>query len=573
MPKSPMPYRLLFVMLVAVVSVAVPARAGNVGAVKSRLMFAQEDADKGHKDDALSKLDDAEKFLDGLSDAEKAPLLTQIEELREKLKSTVDPEISGRIERDIGRALSGGEDDVNDNPSKAAPKLEQALAMLSADDAKKNLNPDARKKLEARAAALAAKIKGNTASEDTRLFAEYVQKNLDAANDSAANDPDFARTRLNQVAELLASDEGRQKLDADTIQRLRGSLAEAEGKLFDLNKKRALRRAAGPLKQLEDTVATDPFKGRDPSAAYNASSQIDSYKARVKDQIQKLPGDDADRRAIEARLLAAQKKIDAYDAAWGAANVEAAIVNRWKSATFDAEGWQAEKYAPGPRAFEKPKLDKTERVARQIKWFLAARETADARKDLARTPKAAEAITAAERTLADAQAALDAAFNQWMDAAEKQARPQGATRFEIGATRDMAQWADDHLAGSRYHDADIARAKRLDQRWQDEIAALQRQHEEALKRLTAEADAAWPKVAGAYNAQDGFRPSNAAEQMGKTFRFQHVRCRTGWDFDGAYDLTFWVDSHPVGGNFGPKVAKAFKDAAAQIGDGVNDHID
>src|SRR5206468_4568534 len=105
------------------------------------------------------------------------------------------------------------------------------------------------------------------------------------------------------------------------------------------------------------------------------------------------------------------------------ANVEAAIVNHWKSATYDADGWQSESYAPGGRAFERPKLDKTERVARQIGWFLADKATADARKDLARIPKAAEAIAAAEKTLADAHARLDVAFNQWMDAAERQPRP------------------------------------------------------------------------------------------------------------------------------------------------------
>ena len=57
---------------------AMPVSAGSVSAAKSRLMQAQDYADKGQKDDAQAKLSEAETFLDGLSDSEKAPIASDI---------------------------------------------------------------------------------------------------------------------------------------------------------------------------------------------------------------------------------------------------------------------------------------------------------------------------------------------------------------------------------------------------------------------------------------------------------------------------------------------------------------
>jgi hypothetical protein len=339
-----------------------------------------------------------------------------------------------------------------------------------------------------------------------------------------------------------------------------------------VNKKDALDRAGRLLSALEEKVAADPFKGTAPDQAYKVTQELQSLRLRTADQLTRIPETDADRKTYESRLAAAQKKIDGYDAAWGAANVEAAVVNRWKYTAQGFEGWENESYSPTGRAFEKPKLEKTEKAAGQTKLFLDEKQTTDAQKQ-ANLAKAAATIAEARKTMASAQAKLDAAFNQWMDAAEKQPRPQGPNRFDIGAAADMTRWAEDRLAGSQYQTADVARAKKLDQRWQAELAAIKQQHEEALRKMTAEASAAWPRISSSVNAQDGFRPSDARASVGKTFRFKGVRNRSGWDFDGRYDLVMWVDGQPVAGMYDPKIKKAFADIARQIGDSVDDHID
>lgn len=214
--------RVVPIAVIVALGLAASAWAGSVSAAKSRVAQARELAEKNQKDDATDKLAEAEKFLDGLTDAEKGPIAKDIAAVREKLAGTVDPEVSGRIERNVGRLLTMAEGDVNANPHNAAEGVAHAVAALDADDAKKNLSPVARKALQARVDALQAKVKGGNATADAKRFADRVERNLRAASENADNDATFARTRLDEATALLASDEAKQTLDAATIGQLRG---------------------------------------------------------------------------------------------------------------------------------------------------------------------------------------------------------------------------------------------------------------------------------------------------------------------------------------------------------------
>jgi hypothetical protein len=605
-------------IIVALFGYGTAAFAGSVSAAKTRIMQAQDFADRGQKDDALAKLTEAEGFLDGLSDDEKAPVEKEIADLRAKLGgasaggsssstggtsastggsnnsssgssasssgsgssasgtgaagSAMDPEVAGRIQRNIERYLSFAEGDADSSPQSAGTEVDQAASALNADDAQKNLPPDVRAKLQARIDAVQAKLKSGSMSQDASRFTDRVQSNIRAANEND-NDSRFARARLDQAAELLASDEAKQKLDPAAIQNLQEDLVKAEANLAAANKTAALGRADPAMKALEEKVATDPYQGVQPISAYQVTEDVQALRARVVNEIRTLPENDADRKAYEQRLAAAQAKMDTYDANFAAANAELAVVNRWAYISQGFAGWDQESYAPSAQVFDMPVLTKTEQAAQEPKLFLEEKPTVAARANQANMPKAAAAIADAEKTMADAQAKLDAAFNQWMDAAENAPRPQGPTRFSITAAADMSRWADDRLAGSKYHDADVARAKKLDQRWQDELAAIKQQHEAALKQMTADATAAWPQIESSISAEKDFHPTDVDSLRGKTFLFKHIRNRSGWDFDGRYDLVMWVDGQPVAGMYAPKIRKAFADAAQQIGDSVDDHID
>jgi hypothetical protein len=298
--------------MVLAFAIALPALAGSVGAAKSRLMQAQDYADKNRKDDAESKLTEAETFLDGLSEAEKAPIARQIAELRSKLAGAVDPEISGRLERNISRLLAAAEGD--DNPRNASDELDLAVAALNKDDAKQGLTPAARGKLQARVDVLRVKLRGDNTNAEAKRFSERIERSLRAANESSVQR--FARTRLDEAAALLASDEAKQKLDAATISRLQGNLADAEARFGGANKQDALTRAAPLMKQLEERLASDPYQGSAPGTAYKVTQELDALQSRVSAQLQRLPAGDADRKAYEDRLAAARKKIEAFYASW-----------------------------------------------------------------------------------------------------------------------------------------------------------------------------------------------------------------------------------------------------------------
>jgi hypothetical protein len=298
--------------VLAFLGLALPGWAGSVNAAKSRIMQARDYADRNQKDDALDKLNEAEKFLDGLSEAEKAPIVRDISDLRTKLAGAVDPEVSGRIERNVARLLNVAEGDAEPSPRNASDELDLAVDALNTDDAKKNLNPAARGKLQARVDVLRTKLKAGNANAAAKTFSDRVERDLRAASENAGNDPRFARTRLDEAASLLASGEAKQKLDAATIQRLQGNLAQAEATLSAANKRSALSRAAPLMTKLEERLASNPYEGAAPGTAYKVSEELQALQSRINYQLSLLPAGDPDRSSYEARLAAAQKKIDAY---------------------------------------------------------------------------------------------------------------------------------------------------------------------------------------------------------------------------------------------------------------------
>jgi hypothetical protein len=664
-----------FVALVIALAPAPSALAGgNAAAAKSRVTQAKSNLDDGRIDMADDALNQAEKFLDGLSDDEKAPIQKDIKELRGKLETTRKAQESERVERNVNRILDFA--DQESVPGNAQRMIESAIRSFEGDDGKKNLTDEARKRLQTRLDAMQKKYgmtttkkpdttAGNNtpevkkpdnkptdntvkptgqldeegqrllssinrtinyaeqessptsaesflnqartqlAKEDTKAklgaetiqklqeridadskkfnatkmaaeakqLVEYMESQLRNAEESIPSDPKFTQTRLNDVGEHLQSAEYKAKIDAATLKRLEDKRLAIAAKLGGANTAMALDKAAGPMKELEEKVATDPYNGVPEGQTYKVVGEMTSLRQRVEYQLSLIPKDNADRKAYEARLAAVAKKIEGYDSAWSDARVEDAIVNSWKFSKQNFAGWEQEQFEGSKRPFAPIEMQKTVQAIRQTNYFLKEKDTTEARQKHGNLPKVAATLADAEKTLADASAKLDAAFNKWLDDAEKQKRPQGETRFEINSASMMAHNAEDWFAGTKYKEANVARAQKLDERWKAEIAAIEKQHADALAKLTADASAAWPKIDGALRADDSFNPADANSAKGKTIRLKGCRNRSGWDFDGRYDFVMWLNGVPVAGNYEPKVSKAFNDVSGQIGDSVNDHID
>src|SRR3954469_5949528 len=79
--------------------------AGSVSAAKSRVSQAKSNLDDGRTDQAEDALNQADKFLDGLSDDEKAPIQKEIKELRTKLETVTKARESERVEKNVNRIL------------------------------------------------------------------------------------------------------------------------------------------------------------------------------------------------------------------------------------------------------------------------------------------------------------------------------------------------------------------------------------------------------------------------------------------------------------------------------------
>jgi hypothetical protein len=132
---------------------------------------------------------------------------------------------------------------------------------------------------------------------------------------------------------------------------------------------------------------------------------------------------------------------------------------------------------------------------------------------------------------------------------------------------DAQQWFE----GTKYKDANVARAVAIENKWNAEVARIQKERAETLKRMTAEASAAWPKIEAKSGAASGFTPADAERWKGKTIKIKGYYNRTGWDFDSMYDFAVDIKGIPVAGTYAPHVREAYNQAQEKSHYGIDDH--
>jgi len=480
------------------ICVAVPppaAMAGSAAAARSQVNMAKESLDRGDFDRVDSSLESAEKYLDGLSDAEKAPILAEIKEVRAQVEPKKKAEQAKRVQEEIERHLRQAESDMNSSPGSAADVLKIARERLDSDDAKKYLPPE-------------------------------------------------------------------------TIQKLQARAKEVGSKLAMSNKKDALERAADPLKELEEKMAENPFKDADESEARSTYEDLDGLKKRVSGAIADLPKDDPDVKAINARLAAVDKKITAASAKWMSAIAQQEVARSWESVKDNIEGWSDETTEQKDIGTGGWDLPKTSNAVRQITTWLNDEDRKKLRADNKDNATVQATFAEAEKALAAAAEKMNDAFKKIMDDAEK--KPTPTSRFDLEGPSTFAVNIDHAFEGTKYHDANVARVKKLDARWQAEVEAKRKGGEETYKKMSAEASAAWPKIESSLKPQSGFNPSDVDAWKGKTIVLHGVYNRAGWDFIDA-DFAARVNGMPVAGYYEPAIKAALSDAAHKTGMDIDDH--
>jgi hypothetical protein len=474
-----------------------------------------------------------------------------------------DLEQARLIEGEINRSLTYADDEIGRNPGNAVSYLDRVNNRLGSDAAKQHLDPATVARVRARVAELQAKIEAGQREERVRRIEEQITRFTRQAEEDLSWNADQAARMIEHATEKLQSEEARQHLSPDAVARFRAEIARVQQKMGAQGKSAALERATPILEELEERDSDELFEGMDEPEAYRANSEVDSLRQRVRAAISELPGDDPEVQSIGDRLAAVDGRIAAASARWARDQAAGKLRRSWESVAEEISGWDDESQDEGEAI-----LPKTVRGIRQLQYFLGDTGLAQIRSDHAGDDAIQAIFAEAEQALESATEKLHAAFSAILEELEAQPRPRDKYAFERALR--VAGSADSIFEGTRHHRDNAARAKRLDEKWQAEIAAEEAARKALYERLAAEASAAWPGIVSAIQAEEGFDPGDPGSR-GKTIRLSGVFNRSGWDFDGnQYDFAIWVNGTPLAGNFATHVRQKFDEVGSRTGF-IDDH--
>ncbi len=616
------------------------ALAGDAARARRNLMFAKTNAESQRWDDLDASMKKVAADMEGLSDAEKAPLLAEIAAIKAMVTKSVEEEVTKRLDK-AAKA----------DPPFAKLDIDRATMRLNSDEAKNYADPATLEKLRARLASMtgappekptpaptaapaAAKpaLTGDLATaaararlartmfeqgdlgfaermigqaiklmenvpeadqapiladlaalsvlieqaelkaqrdEEFRRIDEQVNRYVGTAENSIQNgivsDPEW----IDKSEKLLATHDAKTFMDAARIKKYQTRLDTTRIKLKAHNKAVALDRAADNLKELEDRVAADPFKGADDREAYKVFTGLKSLSDRVLAEFRRIPQDDPDIKAVLDRVAAANAKVEAAAGKWGIEKMQEEFTNHWTFSSKPFAGWESERLDAKEVARGRVEgLNLTVQAVRGTVYWLNqpdTKQTLEKYKD--NTVVSATAATA-RKTLDESAAKLNEAYNTVVAEVERQPMPEKeADRMKI---RYLMHDAEDWFAGTKFKDANVARAVTLENKWNAEVARIEKERAETLKRMTAEATAAWPKIE-AKTPAEGFTPADAERLKGKTIKIKGYYNRTGWDFDSTYDYAVGILGVPVAGNYAPHVREAYDDVQKRSHYGIDDH--
>jgi hypothetical protein len=644
---SPKPATAVRLALGLVFALASTAIAGDAAKAKRSLMSAKSSAESGRWADFGPAMQRAAADMDGLSDAEKKPLLAEIAAIRALVTTSIAEDVTRRLDRAAKADPGAGKLDVqraemrlrSDEAAHADPavieKLKARLASVTggapAPDAAPpttttppvttakptaGMSPDLQTAVSRVRTANAMFDQGDRRiaesmmrqavglveklpeAEKAQVLADVVTLTgkIEAADLKAQRDEEFRRideqvSRYVGTAErsiqdgvvsepewidkserLLATHPAQTYLGAARVKAYQARLDATRAKLLAHNKTVAIERSADVLKELEEKVAADPFKGADELTANRTYTDLTYLGKRVLGEFARVPKDAPEVKAVLDRVTAANAKIEAAAGKWATAKMEEQFASRWAATSQGFAGWEAEKLSTEDAARGwVAGLDKTTQAVRGAVYWLNDAETKRAAERYKDNAAVAAVLASARKTLDAAAAKLDEGFNTVLAGLEKAPMPRRAADRYVAPqlTHSATEW----FAGTKHQQANAARAKALDDKWNAEVARLEREREATLKAMTAAAQAAWPALAARLAADASFNPAEADRWTGKVVRIRGYYNRRAWDFDSAYDFAADVKGVPVGAVFAPHVREAYNDAQDKSQWGVADHTE
>jgi hypothetical protein len=129
----------LLLLLATLAAFPASARAGDAARAKRDLMFARTSAESERWDDLDANMKKVAADMQGLSDAEKAPLLPGLAEIKSMVTKSVEEEVTKRLDKA-----------ATADPGMAKLDLQRAGMRLNSDEAKNYADPAAIDKLRPR---------------------------------------------------------------------------------------------------------------------------------------------------------------------------------------------------------------------------------------------------------------------------------------------------------------------------------------------------------------------------------------------------------------------------------------
>src|SRR5262249_31537059 len=153
---------------------------------------------------------------------------------------------------------------------------------------------------------------------------------------------------------------------------------------------------------------------------------------------------------------------------------------------------------------------------------------------------------------------LHANFSALLDQAEKAETPKDSG--DRNRAESLSHDADRWFKGTKYHDTDMARAKKLYDKWTGAVGGASAVKADALKKLTDKANADWPGILKGISCKEDFKPAKWTSFKGDAVHIKRNN-RLGWDYSpGPYDFAAEIDGVPFAAEFDPTVKAAVADA-------------
>jgi hypothetical protein len=568
---------------------AVQAAAAEQAAIKVRgasreLRYAAEELDRGYSPSSVEpRLDNAEKYLDGLNDAERAPLQAELTALRARLdgKAPASTPAAAGDQAD-GAAAPAPAVDEERLVSRAASAIRHARMMLQsgrvdaveeklqeAAELVADLSETTKAPLLREVDSVRAEAAGAIAAERIRRIESELDTQLSAAEDVQTWRSEGSAGALAYVAKRLADDDVRSTLPTEAIERYQARLAAAKLNFATVLKADTLDRAYPLLRDLEQRLESDPFTGLGNDEVYRISRDLMYLRDRIVDRIKSLPADDPDVVSINARVAATDEQLDNASAAWGKAARQAEVVRNWAIAEHEFAGWEQEAADPDAGLLDVPDLPKTRTAIMRIRVLLADPETVRIRAENQDDPVIEGVYSGAEKLLDAAVAKLAGTYDQVLDEAGKVPAPMGGSS-DLELPGHFAAAVEITFEATAAAAPLLARIRELDERWQAEVAAIRKARQELYDKLTVEADAAWPAILEATGATSDFDPGDPSA-VGRTVLLDGVYNRSGWEFSD-YEFAMRLKGVPIGAQYEPHVRTALEYAWYELKLDVSDRI-